>query len=95
MATAPVSEFNNQIIDEVLESFHIKRSLSLKGCPYDNAVAKSTFKIFKSEFVYRRNFTSLEALRLELGDYIYWFNHFRLHESLGYMSPMEFKRLTL
>ena len=41
-----------------------------KGCPYDNAVAESTFKIFKSEFVYRRNFPSLEALRLELGDYI-------------------------
>ncbi len=36
------SEFNNQLIDEVLETFHVKRSLSLKGCPYDNAVAEST-----------------------------------------------------
>ena len=89
------SEFNNQIIDEVLKTFQIKRSLSLKGCPYDNAVAESTFKIFKSEFVYGRNFVSLEALRLELGDYIHWFNHFRLHGSLGYMSPVEFKLKTL
>lgn len=85
------SEFKNQIIDEVLSTFHISRSLSLKGCPYDNAVAESTFKIFKSEFVYGRNFESLAKLKLELADYINWFNNFRIHSSLGYLSPKEFK----
>jgi putative transposase len=85
------SEFNNQIIDEVLSTFHISRSLSLKGCPYDNAVAESTFKIFKSEFVSGRNFESLTKLKLELADYINWFNNFRIHSSLGYLSPKEFK----
>ena len=85
------SEFNNQIIDEVLSTFHISRSLSLKGCPYDNAVAESTFKIFKSEFVYGRNFENLAKLKLELADYINWFNNFRIHSSLGYLSPKEFK----
>lgn len=89
------SEFNNQIIDEVLETFNIERSLSLKGCPFDNAVAESTFKIFKAEFVHGRNFDSLERLRLELGDYINWFNNFRIHSSLGYLSPSEFKAKTL
>ena len=89
------SEFNNQIIDEVLETFHIKRSLSLKGCPYDNAVAESTFKIFKAEFVYGRNFQSLAQLKMELGDYINWFNNIRIHSSLGYLSPKEFKALNL
>jgi len=88
-------EFNNQIIDEVLDAFHISRSLSLKGCPYDNAVAESTFKIFKSEFVHGRNFGSLAQLKLELADYINWFNNFRIHSSLGYLSPREFKALKL
>ena len=32
------NEFYN-IIDEVLTTFNINRSLSKKGCPYDNAVA--------------------------------------------------------
>lgn len=32
------NEFKNTCIDEVLESFNINRSLSAKGCPYDNAV---------------------------------------------------------
>ena len=78
-----------------LETFNIERSLSLKGCPFDNAVAESTFKIFKAEFVHGRNFDSLERLRLELGDYINWFNNFRIHSSLGYLSPSEFKANTL
>ena len=89
------NEFNNQLLDEMLETFKIKRSLSLKGCPYDNAVAESTFKIFKTEFVYGRNFDSLEKMKLELGDYINWFNNYRLHGSLGYLSPKQYKAKTL
>jgi transposase InsO family protein len=44
------NEFKNQLIDETLRTFKIKRSLSMKGCPYDNAVAEATFKIIKAEF---------------------------------------------
>ncbi|MDF9759376.1 hypothetical protein OKW24_001149 [Peribacillus simplex] len=33
--------------DETLTIFEIGRSLSMKGCPYDNAVAEATFKIIK------------------------------------------------
>ena len=36
------NEFKNQVIDEILEAFNIERSLSMKGCPYDNAVATLT-----------------------------------------------------
>lgn len=41
------NEFKNRLIDEALDTFNIKRSLSMKGCPYDNAVAEAMFKIFK------------------------------------------------
>ena len=33
-------KFKNYKIDELLQLFQIKRSLSSKGCPYDNAVAE-------------------------------------------------------
>ncbi len=29
------SEFKNKIIDELIKTFNIQRSLSHKGCPYD------------------------------------------------------------
>ena len=45
------NEFKNQVIDEILEAFNIERSLSMKGCPYDNAVAEATYKVIKAEFV--------------------------------------------
>jgi transposase InsO family protein len=86
------SEFDNMLIDELLDSFQISRSLSMKGCPYDNAVAESTFKMIKAEFVYSRRFETLEQLQLELSDYVHWFNNIRLHGTLGYLSPEEFKR---
>ena len=85
------SEFDNILIDEFLESFQICRSLSMKGCPYDNAVAESTFRMIKAEFVASRRFDSIEQLRLELADYIHWFNHIRLHSTLGYRTPVEFR----
>ena len=85
------SEFDNTLIDEFLESFQISRSLSMKGCPYDNAVAESTFKMIKTEFVASRRFDSIEQLRLELADYVHWFNNIRLHSTLGYRTPVEFR----
>ena len=64
----------------------------MKGCPYDNAVAEWTFKMIKAEFVSCRRFATIDQLRLELADYVHWFNNIRLHGTLGYLSPVEFKR---
>ncbi len=36
-------EYDHQLIDEMLEVFGRTRSLSQAGCPYDNAVAESTY----------------------------------------------------
>lgn len=64
----------------------------MKGCPYDNAVAEATIKIIKTEFIKGKYVESLEQLRLELDDYAHWFNHIRIHRTLGYLSPIEYKR---
>ncbi|WP_188778825.1 IS3 family transposase, partial [Paenibacillus hunanensis] len=80
------SEFNNHTMDELLKTFGIGRSLSKKGCPYDNAVAEATYKVMKTEFIYQMQFHSLPHLELELYDYVNWFNKHRIHGSLGYMT---------
>lgn len=85
------NEFKNKIIDEVLEAFKIKRSLSKKGCPYDNAIAEAGYKIIKTEFAFNRVFTSLEELKKELRDYVKWYNNKRIHGSLNYMTPVEYR----
>lgn len=89
------SEFKNQKIDDILEAFKIKRSLSMKGCPYDNAVAEATYKLIKKEFIYRRRFMTLGQLQVELDRYVTWFNTRRIHSTLDYMSPVEYKNKSL
>ncbi|SFR94875.1 IS3 family transposase, partial [Anaeromicropila populeti] len=85
------NEFKNKIIDEVLNAFKIKRSLSQKGCPYDNAVAEAGYKIIKTEFAFKRVFSSLEELKRELSDYVKWYNNKRIHGALNYMTPVEYR----
>jgi transposase InsO family protein len=85
------NEFKNKIIDQVLKTFEIRRSLSKKGCPYDNAVAEAGYKIIKTEFAFKRIFRDLEELKSELTCYVRWYNNKRIHSSLNYMTPVEYR----
>jgi len=85
------SEFKNQVIDEIIKAFGIKRSLSAKGAPIDNAVAESMYNIVKTEFVYDEEFIDLHELELKWFDYVNWYNNIRIHGSLGYLTPVEYQ----
>ena len=89
------NEFKNKIIDNILKTFNIERSLSKKGCPYDNAVAEATYKIIKTEFAFNRIFESFEELEMELFYYVNWYNNIRIHSSLNYLTPIEYKKMSL
>jgi transposase InsO family protein len=89
------SEFKNVEIDELLCSNEIQRSLSQKGNPYDNAVAEATFKILKTELINGKDYETLDQLSLELFDYVNWYNNIRIHSTLGYLSPVAYKKLSL
>ena len=78
-------------IGEMLEVFGVARSLSRKGNPYDNAVIESTNRILKKELIYRQTYATTEQLRRELNSYVWWYNNERMHSTLGYMSPVEFR----
>lgn len=80
------------LIAELLGSFRIGGSLSMKGRPYDNAVAKSALEMIKAEFVCSRRFETLEQIQLELLDYVHWFSKLRLCGTPGYLSPAKFKK---
>ena len=58
-----------------------------------NAVAEATFKTFKIEFVYPNYFESLNQLKIELFDYVNWYNNIRLYSSLEYISPITYKNI--
>lgn len=87
------NEFKNKVIDGLLTTFNINRSLSKKGCPYDNAVAEAAFKVVKTEFAFNKIFGSFEELEYLLFDYVNWYNNHRIHGSLDYLTPVEYRIL--
>ncbi len=89
------SEFDNAKIDCPLDAFGVRRSLSKKGCPCDNAVDESTNKMLKAEFAYRESFANTRELQVKLSDCVHRYNNFRIHSTLGYMSPVEFRKAGL
>ena len=84
-------EFCNKRIKEILSVFGIRRSLSNKATTYDNAVIEATNKIIKKEFIYQKKFKNIKQLKLEMSEYVYWYNNIRIHGSLGYQSPIKYK----
>ncbi|WP_155242544.1 IS3 family transposase, partial [Lysinibacillus sphaericus] len=61
-----------------LESRGIVQSMSRKGNCYDNAVMENFFGIMKSEFLYMREFESIENFKIELEKYINYYNTKRI-----------------
>ena len=83
----------HSLIDSLLTTFSIRHSLSKKGCPYDNAVAEAAFKVVKTEFAFNKIFQSFEELEYQLFDYVNWYNNHRIHGSLDYLTPVEYRML--
>ena len=65
--------------------------MSRKGNCYDNAVAERFFSILKNELVHHRRYRTRDDARREIIEFIEGFyNRQRLHQSLGYLTPLEF-----
>ena len=71
----------------------ITPSRSRKGNCYDNAVAERFFSTLKNELVHHQTYHTREEAGREIFAFIEGFyNRHRLHQSLGYLSPLEFER---
>jgi len=67
-------------------------SMSRKGTCYDNAVAESFFSTLKNELVHERDYHTREEAQAEVFEFIEVFsNRQRLHQTLGYVSPVQFE----
>ncbi|OIQ96980.1 IS2 transposase TnpB [mine drainage metagenome] len=78
---------------ERMAAYGIKPSMSAKGNAYDNAVAESFFGNLKNEVIHHIDFETRDAARAAVFDYIeLFYNRSRIHQSLGYVSPVEFER---
>ena len=67
-------------------------SMSRKGNCYDNAVVESFFSTLKNELVHERDFHTREEAQAEVFEFVeVFYNRQRLHQTLGYVSPVQFE----
>ncbi len=73
---------------ERLAEAAIAPSVGSCGDSYDNALAETINGLYKTELIHRRGpWKSRESVELATLEWVSWFNHHRLLESIGYVNP--------
>ena len=83
------SQFTSDIYIQCLEKHHIAISMDGKGRAIDNVFIERLWRSVKYEYVYLHVCDDGIQLWRGLADYFRFYNHKRLHQSLGYRTPCE------
>ena len=71
-------QYTSHAYFNLTQSYGIKQSMSRRGNPYDNALAENFFSILKTECIHRVKLKSYEQARLLIGEYINYYNNYRI-----------------
>lgn len=83
------SQYTSKEFISVLLEHGIQVSMDGIGRCKDNIFVERTWRTLKYEWIFLRDYTSYEQLEGSLGEFERFFNHERLHQSLGYKTPEE------
>jgi putative transposase len=85
------SQYTSIGYTQVLDDHEVLASIGSVGDAYDNALSESFVDSYKTELIADRVWRSQAQLELATVEYVSWFNHDRLHSSLGDIPPVEFE----
>jgi transposase InsO family protein/transposase-like protein len=79
---------------ERMEQAGLTRSMSKKGCSPDNSACEGFFGRMKNEMFYGKNWmgVTVDEFIQEVNAYVLWYNAERIKGSLGWLSPLEYRR---
>jgi putative transposase len=87
------AQYSCMAYQRTLMQFGMTPSMSRRGNCYDNAVAESFFSTLKNELIHHQTYHTRDEASREIFGFIEGFyNRQRLHQSLAYLSPLEFER---
>ena len=75
-----------------LKDYGMVCSMSRKGNCWDNAPTESLWGRLKVGRLYGQRFATRRQAMDEVIDWLTFYNHRRLHSTLGYVSPMQFEK---
>lgn len=86
------SQYASQDFRKLLDQHGTIQSMSRKGNCWDNAPTESLWGRMKVGRLYGKRFATRREAMDEVIDWINFYNHKRLHSTLGYVSPMAFEQ---
>ena len=86
------SQYCSADFQKALTECGMRSSMSRKGNCWDNAPTESLWGSLKVGRLYGRRFETRRAAMDEIVDWLGFYNHRRIHSSLGYVSPMQFEQ---
>ena len=87
------SQYASEHYQEALSRHGVTCSMSRVAQCWDNAPMESFFATLKRELVHDERYTSREAAKASIFEYVeVFYNRVRLHSALGYVSPEVFER---
>ena len=79
-----------------LADAEIAASVGSRGDSYDNALAETVNGLYKAELIHRRaRWRSVVEVKLATAEWVFFWNHRRLHSATGYLPPAEHERAYL
>jgi putative transposase len=85
------SQYCSHEFQDALKGWGIRSSMSRKGNCWDNAPTESFWGRLKTASLYGRKFATRQEAMDAVLDWIAFYNHRRLHSTLGYVSPMQYE----
>lgn len=84
-------QYQMQKYQDKIKQASIIQSMSRNGNCFDNAMMESFFAVLKTECFYTQTFSSIEELKTQIDEYIYYYNHERIKVKLGGLSPIQYR----
>ncbi|HEX7308871.1 integrase core domain-containing protein, partial [Lentzea sp.] len=82
------TQYTSRDFRDTLTRHGIRSSVGRKGSCYDNAVAEAFFATLKTE-IDTTAWTTRHQARSDIFRYLHYYNHNRLHSTVGYRTPTE------
>jgi putative transposase len=90
------SQYVSDDYQTLLTQHQLRCRMSRAGNCYDNAPLESFFGTLKTELIYRRHYPTQAEARTDIFEFIeVFYNRFRRHSALGYLSPVNYEQLPL
>ena len=83
------SQYASADFTELLREYGMTASMSRKGNCWDNACSETLFGSLKVERLHGEHFQTVREAKDAVVNWLSWYNHSRMHSTLGYRSPAE------